>query len=111
MNINIIEVLTPLSIYHGCSTHKTFWEENFTPGEFTSVNMKNCVCHNVRNHRDIRNGDKYITLEIYLNFGSLNKMKLTSSEPKYYLGISGRGVYYLSGSQYQCEFKEKKGKV
>ena len=33
---------------------------NFTLGEFTAVNMKNCVCHNVRKHRDIKGSDKYV---------------------------------------------------
>ena len=36
MNMNIIAVAKPPYIYDGCSTHKTFWEENFTLGEFTS---------------------------------------------------------------------------
>ena len=55
MNMNILAVLTPPSIYHGCFTWKTLWEERFTGeekftlGEFSDVNMKNCGCHNVRN--------------------------------------------------------------
>ena len=52
--------------------------------------MKNCVHCNVRKHREINNGEKYITLDIYLDFGSLEKIKITSSEPKYYLGRSGK---------------------
>ena len=51
MNMNLLEFITPPSIYHGLSTYKTFWEEKFTFGEFTPVNMKNCVCRNVRKHR------------------------------------------------------------
>ena len=49
MNMKILAVLTPPSIYHGCSTHNTFWEgkfsgeENFTLGEFSAVNMKTVV--------------------------------------------------------------------
>ena len=38
-------VVTPPSIYHGCSTRKTFWEENFTGKKeyfFEPVNMRNC---------------------------------------------------------------------
>ena len=38
--MNLLAVVTSLSIYHGCSTWMTSWEENFTPGEFTPVNMK-----------------------------------------------------------------------
>ena len=46
MNMQILAVVTPPSIYHGCSTWKTFWEENFTGeenftlGDFTAVNIK-----------------------------------------------------------------------
>ena len=46
MNMNLLSVVTPPSIYHGCSTQKTFWEEKykgeekFTLGEFSAVNMK-----------------------------------------------------------------------
>ena len=40
MNMKLLAVVTPPSIYHGCSTHKTFWEVKFKFGEFTAVNMK-----------------------------------------------------------------------
>ena len=82
--------VTPLSIYHGCSTRKTFWEEKFTGKKylFESMNMKNCGCRKVRNHKEIKRSDKYVTLNIYeiLNisekFEDLNKMETTSSESK-----------------------------
>ena len=51
MNMNILAVVTPPSIYHGCSALKTFWEEKFTYeeeltlGEFTVVNINNCGPH------------------------------------------------------------------
>ena len=88
MNMNLLAVLTPPSIYHFCSTRKTLWEENFTGGkkftlgDFTAVNMKNCGRHNVRKHRDIKDSDNYVKLEISLKFISLEKMRITSSEPK-----------------------------
>ena len=90
MNTKLLEVATPPSMYYVCSTWKTFWEEHFTLGEITPVNMKNCGCHNVRKHRDINNGDKCINLDIYLKFGSLDRMKITSLYPRDYLGISGK---------------------
>ena len=42
MNIRLLAVVTPPSIYHGCSNGKTFWEEKFTGEEklFSAVNMK-----------------------------------------------------------------------
>ena len=84
--MKLLSVLTPPSIYHGCSTRKTFWEEKFTLGEFTPVDMKNCGRKIFRKHIDIDYGKKYIKLGIFLNFGSLEKMRITSSDPKYYLG-------------------------
>ena len=56
MNMKLLSVVTPPSIYYGCSDRKTLWEEefiseeNFTLGEFTAVNMKNCDHPNVRKH-------------------------------------------------------------
>ena len=46
----------------------------------------------VRKYRDTKNGEKYITLDISLNFFSMDKMKITSSEPKDYLRISIKGL-------------------
>ena len=62
MNMKLLEVGTPPSMYHGCSARKMLWEEIFILGEFTSMNMKNCGCRNVWKHREIQNGEKYITL-------------------------------------------------
>ena len=87
MNMNLLAVVIPPSIYHGFFTRKTLWEE-----KFTTLTMKNCGCRNVRNHRDINNGEKYINLDISLNFGSLDKMKIISLGQKYYLGGSGKGL-------------------
>ena len=54
--------------------------------------MKNCGRHNVRKQRDIKGSDKYVTLDISLNFDNLEKMKITSSESKGKLEISGKGL-------------------
>ena len=67
INTNLLAVVTPPSIYHDFSTCKTFWEEKFTHGEFTAVNMKICGCRNVRKHIEIKGSDKYVTLDISLN--------------------------------------------
>ena len=103
MNMKLLVVVTPPSIYHGCSTRKTLWEENFTGeekftlGEFTPVNMKNCGRRNVRKKIYIKDSDKYITLYISLNFDILEKTRITSSYPKYYLGILGKGLITSMG--------------
>ena len=54
--------------------------------------MNNCGRQNVRKHRDIKGNDKYVTLETLLKFGSMDKMRIISSEPKYTLGRSGKGL-------------------
>ena len=87
--MNFLVVVTPPSIYHGCSTRKTFWEEKFTGKKrdlFESVSMINCDQRNVRKHKEIKNSDECVTLNMYeiLNisekFDDLDKMETTSSE-------------------------------
>ena len=61
---------------------RSLWDRKFT-GEkkwFSAVNMKICGRQNVRKHRDIKGSEKFFTLEILLEFDSLEKMKMTSSE-------------------------------
>ena len=79
MNMNLPSVVTPPSVYHGCSNWKTFWEE-----KFALAKNKNCDLHNNRKHRETKDGEKYTTLDISLNFGSLDNMKIKSPEPKYH---------------------------
>ena len=98
MNMKLLAVVTPPSIYHGCSTRKTFWAEKFTGEEklFSAVKMKNCGCQNVRKYNEIEGGYKYITMEISLKFDSQDKMKITSSESKRKLERPGkRLITYL----------------
>ena len=64
MKMKLLAVATPPYIYDVWSTQKIFWEERFTFGELTPVNMKNCGRHNIRKHREIKDSDKYITLDI-----------------------------------------------
>ena len=87
--MKLLVVVAPPSIYHGCSTRKTFWEEKFTGKKqdlFVSVNMRNCGQHSVRKHRDIKDSDERVTLNMYeiLNisekFDNFDKMETTSSE-------------------------------
>ena len=91
--------VAPPSIYHGCSTGKTFWEETFTGKKqdcFESVNMRNCGQRNVRKHKGIKGSDKCVTLNMYEilkiseNFDDLDKMETTSSESKVKMEGSGK---------------------
>ena len=77
----LLAVVTPPSVYHGCSTRKAFWERKFTGKEnlFLVVDMKHCGRRNGRKHKEIRGSDKYVTLDISSKFDSLDKMKITSS--------------------------------
>ena len=67
INMKFLVFATPPSIYHGCSTRKTFWEEKFTGKQdlFDSVNMKNYGCRKVRKHKEIKGSDKCVTLNIF----------------------------------------------
>ena len=58
VNMNLLAVVTPPSIYHGCFTWKTLWEEKFTLDEFTALNMKNYGRRNVSKHRQNKGSDK-----------------------------------------------------
>ena len=92
--MKFLVVVTPPSIYHGCSTQKTFWEETFTGKKylFQSVNMKNFGRCKVRKHKEIKGIDKIVTLDVSAKFDSLNKMETTSSESKRKLGRSEKGL-------------------
>ena len=70
--MKFLVVVTPPSIYHGCSTWKTFWEEKITGKKylFQSVNMKNCGRRKVRKHTEIKGSDKIVTLNISEKFDS-----------------------------------------
>ena len=90
--MKLLAVVTTTSIYHDCSTRKTFWKGKFTGKEhlFLAVNMKNYGRRNVREHKEIKGGDKYVTLDISSKFDSLENMKTTSSESKRKLERSGK---------------------
>ena len=89
--MKFLVVVAPPSIYHDCSTWKTFWEEKFTGKKqdlFISVNMRNCGQRNVRKNREIKYSEEHVTLnmneilKILEKFDNLDKMETTSSELK-----------------------------
>ena len=106
--MKLLEFVTAPSIYHGWSTWKKLWEEIFTLGDFTPMNIKICGRCNVRKHRDIKYGYKYITLYILLKLSSLKNMKITYSDPKYYLVRSGKGLITSLGLKTIVRSKKKK---
>ena len=72
--MKFLVVVTPPSIYHGCSTRKKFWEENFIGKKdlFQYVNMKNCGRRKVRKHKEIKGSENIFTLNVSAKFDSLN---------------------------------------
>ena len=92
--MKFLVVLTPPSIYHGCSTRKTFWEEKFIGKKdlFESMNTKHCGRRKVRKKKEIKGSGKCVTWNISEKFDSLNNMKTTSSESIGKLGRSGKGL-------------------
>ena len=86
--MKFLVVVAPPSSYHGCSTGKTFWEEKFTGKKqdlFVSVNMRNCGWRNIKKHREFKDSDERVTLnmneilKISQKFDNLDKMETTSS--------------------------------
>ena len=55
------------------------------------MNVKICGRPNVSKHRGIKGSDNYVTLDISLNFDSLEKMRITFSESKVNLEHQERG--------------------
>ena len=83
-------------------------EKNFTLGDFSDVNMKICGRHNVRKHIEIKGSDKYVTLYISLKSGSLEKMRITSSDQKDNLERSGKGLIASLGIKAKTRSKKYK---
>ena len=106
--MKFLEVVTPLSIYHGCSTRRTFWEEKFTgKGNLVlSVNMKNCGRLKVRKNKEIKDSDKIVTLDISAKFDGLDKMKITSSESEGKLERSQKGLITSLGFKTKARFRK-----
>ena len=82
--MKFLVLVTPTSIYHGCSTRKTSWEEKFTGKKylFLSMNMKNYGRRKVRKHKEIKGCHKIVTLNNPETFDSLKKMTTTSLKSK-----------------------------
>ena len=72
------------------------------------MNIKNCGRRNVQKHIEIKGSNKYVNLYISLKFGSLDKMRITSSEPKYNLVRSGKG--YITSLGFKSKARPKRYK-
>ena len=54
--------------------------------------MTSCGRQNVGKHREIKNGDKYIILDISYKLGCLDKRKVASLSSKDCMGRPGKGL-------------------
>ena len=113
--MKFLVVVAPPSMYHGCSTRKTLWEEKFTGKKqdlFMSVNMRNCGQRNVRKHREIKDIDERVTLnmnkilKISEKFDNLDKMETTSSESK--VKMKGSGKWLVTALDIKTKARSKK---
>ena len=74
--------------------------------------MRNCVQRNVRKHKEIKDSDERVTLNMYEilkiseEFDGLDNMETTSSESRVKKGGIGTVVGNRSGSQYQSKVKK-----
>ena len=84
--MKFLVLVIPLSSYNCWSTRKTFWDANVTP-----VNMRSCGHCSVRKNKEIKNGENYIDLGIYLQIECVGKREVTSSGSRYYVLISVKG--------------------
>ena len=109
--------VTPPSIYHGCSTRKTFWEEKFTGKKqylFESVNIRKCGQRNVRKDKEIKDSYESVTLNMYgilkisEEFDNLDKMKTTSSESK--VKMEGSGKWFVTARALNTKARSKRYK-
>ena len=114
--MNFLLVVAPPSIYHGCSTQKKFWEEEFTGKKDFSqyVNMKNCGRRKVRKHKEINGSDKIVTLNMYEilkfseKFDNLDKTETTSSESK--VKMEGSGKWLVTALALKTKARSQKYK-
>ena len=73
--------------------------------------MRNCVQRNVRKHKEIKDSDERVTLNIYeiLNisekFDNLDKMETTSSESK--VKIEGSGKWLVTALALKTKARSK----
>ena len=112
--MKFLVVVTIPSIYHGCSTRKTLWEEKFTGKKylFRSVNINNCGRRKVRKHNEIKGNENIVTMNVSAKFDSLNNMETTSLESKGKLGRSVKGLVTALDFKTKVSFaKIQKGKV
>ena len=72
------------------------------------MNMKKIGFGNDRKHREIKGSDKYVTLDIFLKYDSLENIKITYLESKDNLGISGKGLLTSLGLKAKARPKKYK---
>ena len=99
--MKFLVVLTPPSVYHGCSTRKTFLEEKLTGKKdlFQFMNMKICGRRKVRKNKESKGSDKIFTLNVSANFDSLNNIFVFNSGHRNQVTCSLLGGFFQAQSR------------
>ena len=84
----------------------TIWEEKFKP-----VNTTSCGRRIVRKHREIKNVEQYITLDISFDLDFLDKREVATSESRDYMGRSGNGLINYMALSIKIPKKKEKARV
>ena len=119
--MKFLVVVTPPSIYHGCSTRKKFWEEKLAGKKqdfFEPVKMRNCGKRNVRKHREFKRVMSVSPTRTSMRFGNLRKIWHSGYDGNHIIRVKGKNggirkaVGNRSDSQDQRKVYEKQnGKV
>ena len=73
--------------------------------------MTSCQRRNVKKHREIKNGEQCIALDISLEIYCLEKREVNSSESREYMVISGKGLTTSMILRTKSKNKKKKAGI
>ena len=107
MNIKLLEVVTPPSIYRGFSNWKTFWEEKFTLDELTAGNMKTVVVAMLGNTKISKVVPSVSTWTYYWNLTIWKRWEL-NLQNLFFLRGSGKGLINSLGLKAKAGAKKYK---
>ena len=73
--------------------------------------MRSCGWHNVRKHREIKNSEHYIALEIYFKLNFMVKGEVKSSGSRDYVGIYGKWLTTPTTIRTKSPTNKQKGRT
>ena len=106
--------VTPPSIYHGCSTRKSFWEENFTGKQafLKSVSMKSVGVAKLRNTRRSRVVTN-VSPWIFMIFEYLREVWQSEQDGNHIFRVKSKigEIREGVGNRYEYQDQSKVGKI